>query len=178
MRIKKAINTAYEQHYGQIRKVDKAPYIIHPLEVFSIVSRFTDDEDTRIAALLHDTLEDTSYSASEMEREFGSNVVQLVSLLSENKNLEWKDRKYLYIKRLKESKNKNAILISASDKLNNLASIQYAYRKFGNSVWDCFNAKKEDQVKFYETYLTELSEFMPDLLRESLKEELDAFKVL
>ena len=63
----------------QVRKGDgQPPYIVHPVTVALILSRYTSDEDTIIAGLLHDTLEDTLVTAEEIERAFGEKVRDMV----------------------------------------------------------------------------------------------------
>lgn len=76
-RVKRAIQIATEAHAGQLRKSGD-PYISHPLAVMKIVEDWGMDEDTIIAAVLHDTVEDTDLTLKDIEREFGSQVAKLV----------------------------------------------------------------------------------------------------
>lgn len=76
-RIEKAIKMATEAHEGQKRQSGE-PYISHPLAVMKIVEDWGMDEDTVIAAVLHDTVEDTGVTLKEIEREFGEQVAFLV----------------------------------------------------------------------------------------------------
>jgi hypothetical protein len=63
-RIERAIALAIRAHDAQVRKGDgQLPYVVHPVTVALILSRYTGDEDTIIAGLLHDTLEDTLVTA-------------------------------------------------------------------------------------------------------------------
>ena len=65
--IQKALTKAIELHENQTRKgSDNVPYVVHPVEMAIILSRFTNDEDLIAAALLHDTLEDCEYSKEEL----------------------------------------------------------------------------------------------------------------
>ena len=77
-RIKQAIKAATKAHEGQLRKTG-APYIIHPLAVMKILQEWNMDEDTIIAGVLHDTVEDTELSLKEIEDEFGKDVAFLVN---------------------------------------------------------------------------------------------------
>ena len=74
-RVERAIALALRAHEAQVRKGDgQLPYVVHPVTVALILSRYTGDEDTIIAGLLHDAIEDTSVTAEMIEREFGEKV--------------------------------------------------------------------------------------------------------
>ncbi|MCB1110618.1 MAG: HD domain-containing protein [Chlamydiia bacterium] len=80
-RILGAVMFAAEKHAGQTRKdLEKTPYLIHPLGVAQLTFELGGicDPDTLIAALLHDTIEDTDATSEEIEAAFGSRVLQLV----------------------------------------------------------------------------------------------------
>ena len=76
-RIKKALKVATQYHEGQFRKTGE-PYINHPKEVEKILHSWHMDEDTRIAGLLHDTVEDTDLTLKDIEKDFGKDVAFLV----------------------------------------------------------------------------------------------------
>lgn len=76
-RQKKAVALATQAHEGQKRKTGE-PYIIHPIAVMEILQEWGMDEDTVIAGVLHDTVEDTDVTLEEIEKEFGETVAFLV----------------------------------------------------------------------------------------------------
>ncbi len=76
-RIEKAIKMATAAHEGQMRKSGD-PYISHPIAVMKIVEDWGMDEDTIIAAVLHDTVEDTDVTLDDIKKEFGEQVAFLV----------------------------------------------------------------------------------------------------
>lgn len=76
-RIKKAVEIATQAHTGQLRKTGE-PYIVHPLAVKKILEEWGMDEDTIIAGVLHDTVEDTNLTLEDIKREFGESVAFLV----------------------------------------------------------------------------------------------------
>lgn len=76
-RIKKAVALATKAHEGQFRKTGE-PYIVHPLAVKKILEEWGMDEDTIIAGVLHDTVEDTSLTLDDIKQEFGEPVAFLV----------------------------------------------------------------------------------------------------
>lgn len=77
-RIKAAVNLATKAHEGQLRKTGE-PYIIHPLAVMKILNEWHMDEDTIIAGILHDTVEDTPFTIQDIENQFGKDVAFLVN---------------------------------------------------------------------------------------------------
>lgn len=76
-RIDHAIAVAKQAHEGQLRKTGE-PYITHPLAVKKILEEWGMDEDTVIAGVLHDTVEDTSLTLDDIRKEFGESVAFLV----------------------------------------------------------------------------------------------------
>lgn len=75
--LERAYDTAERLHDGVIRKSGD-PYITHPLAVATIAAEIGMDTTTLVAALLHDTVEDTDYSLDDLTRDFGEEVARLV----------------------------------------------------------------------------------------------------
>ncbi|MDL9936441.1 RelA/SpoT family protein [Gordonia sp. ABSL1-1] len=75
--LQRAYDIAEERHRGQSRKSGD-PYITHPLAVATILADLGMDTTTLVAALLHDTVEDTGYTLEALESEFGAEVAHLV----------------------------------------------------------------------------------------------------
>ena len=76
-RVERAVKIATKAHEGQLRRTGE-PYIIHPLAVKKILEEWGMDEDTIIAGILHDTVEDTEVTLEEIKNEFGDSVAFLV----------------------------------------------------------------------------------------------------
>ncbi|MDD5983047.1 MAG: HD domain-containing protein, partial [Solobacterium sp.] len=76
-KLERAFVFACHAHEGMIRKGFNQNYIFHPVEVLSLASILTDDEDVLCAALLHDTVEDTNTALEDIEKQFGLRVRQL-----------------------------------------------------------------------------------------------------
>ena len=76
-RILRAVEMAKTAHEGQFRKTGE-PYIVHPLAVKKILEEWSMDEDTIIAGILHDTVEDTNLTLDDIRKEFGESVAFLV----------------------------------------------------------------------------------------------------
>ena len=79
----KAIQFATKAHEGQTRKYTGEPYIVHPLSVMEIVKTVDHTEEMLMAAVLHDTVEDTDVTLQDIDREFGPVVAQLVEELTD-----------------------------------------------------------------------------------------------
>nr|WP_245401586.1 RelA/SpoT family protein [Nocardia albiluteola] len=75
--LQRAFDVADEKHAHQFRKSGD-PYITHPLAVANILAELGMDTTTLVAALLHDTVEDTGYALADLEAEFGQEVAHLV----------------------------------------------------------------------------------------------------
>jgi (p)ppGpp synthase/HD superfamily hydrolase len=81
---RRAIEFAEEHHRRQRREGDRAPYLVHPLEVGSYLERGGYPDPVVAAAVLHDVLEDTDVDRLELESVFGRQVSDLVALVSED----------------------------------------------------------------------------------------------
>lgn len=83
--VEKALAYATDAHgsINQIRKYTGEPYIVHPVEVMEIVKSVPHTDEMLAAALLHDTVEDTDITLEDIEREFGSDIAELVSSLTD-----------------------------------------------------------------------------------------------
>jgi len=96
----KALTFAAYKHRHQFRKgTEPVPYINHPIAVASLLVNVGNVSDAQIivAALLHDTVEDTETTLLELEHEFGRTVSDLVAELSDDKSLPKDQRKRLQV---------------------------------------------------------------------------------
>ncbi|WP_411825544.1 HD domain-containing protein [Luteolibacter sp. AS25] len=124
-RILQATNFAAQKHSQQRRKnAECSPYINHPIEVASHLSSVggVTDEDVLIAALLHDTIEDTETTRDEIAATFGENVASLVVECTDDKSLPKMERKQKQIETAPK-KTPGAKMIKISDKTCNLRSL-------------------------------------------------------
>ena len=107
--VNRAIDIAYEYHHGQKDKSGR-PYFVHVMHV----AEQMDDEYSACAALLHDTLEDTELKAEVLEREFPSEVVEAVKILTHKSGTDYFD----YVREVK--KNPIARKVKKADLAHNL----------------------------------------------------------
>lgn len=159
-RLDKAIRKAAWAHEkaGQHRKGTEIPYIIHPVGVMMIASNVTDDEDTLIACLLHDVLEDVKpeiYSEQNMRADFGDRVVSIVKdVTKDDSEKDWRARSNSYLNHLEYKASDEAVIVSAADKIHNLFSTLIDYVVYGDDLWMRFATKNsDDQVWWYEAIL-------------------------
>lgn len=154
-----AIAVALEQHAGQVRKCSQAPYIVHLLDVAKhLISEPGVHEDIVVAGILHDTLEDTDYTAEQLEKAFGTTVRKYVEFNTEmakdntspetDKRKTWRLRKEHTIKSC-ETASREELLILLADKLSNLQALKEDLQIYGDSAWDCFNASKDNIAWYY-----------------------------
>ena len=125
--ILRAAAFAAAKHGEQKRKYSGEPYITHPLEVAARVAECTDDADVIIAAVLHDTLEDTQTTYDEIAQKFGHDVAILVYELTDRHPAgsggNRAERKALEHARLK-GVSREAKLIKVMDLQHNRADIE------------------------------------------------------
>lgn len=164
-KINDAIVFATQKHSGQLRKFTNIPYILHPMEVASIISTMTDNEDTICAGLLHDTIEDTDTSPDEIREMFGPRVYALVCSETEDKIIDrpgsetWLERKQDSLLSLRYTKDVNVKIMWLSDKLSNIRSFYREFLKSGDSFWLNLNQKdKSLQAWYYRSILECLDE--------------------
>ena len=82
----KAMKIAYAAHHGQVDH-NGIPYIFHPIHLAEAM----DDEVSCCAALLHDVVEDTSVTMEELAKEFPAEVIQVLKLLTHDKDTDYFD---------------------------------------------------------------------------------------
>ena len=155
--IKKAIQFAARKHHGQMRVAREEdrplPYITHLFSVALLAAEDGARDEIVIAALLHDTLEDTGTTRAELAHEFGEGVAELVEAVSERtekdgKPLSWKERKEDYLERLAQASDE-AVLIATADKVDNVESRIEEYEKSGEAFLKQWKRPNEDYLWFY-----------------------------
>lgn len=123
--IKKAMEFAMSAHEGQVRKYSGEPYIIHPANVAYILSEIYCDDNMIAAAWLHDTVEDTHVTISDIYREFGDDIANLVDDLTDISKPEDGNRSVRKQKELEHTAcaSERAKTIKLADLIDNTDSI-------------------------------------------------------
>lgn len=121
----RAFDFAARKHVHQRRKGELAePYVNHLSDVARLLAEATKGEDIAvvIAGLLHDTIEDTDTTFAELAKEFGPEVAELVSEVTDDKALPKAERKRLQVETA-ALKSPRARMIKLADKTSNLHSM-------------------------------------------------------
>jgi len=121
----KAMAFAADRHRNQRRKdADASPYINHPIGLADVLANEAGIEDERVlvAAILHDTIEDTETSEQELIRLFGKEVTDIVLEVTDDKTLPKAERKRLQVEHA-PSLSRRAKLVKLADKICNLRDV-------------------------------------------------------
>jgi len=171
--IEKALQVASKAHLNQYRKHTNIPYITHPVAVGMILMKAGYGDDVIAAGILHDTVEDTTLSLADIEREFDPKIAGIVEGCSEpNKSLSWEERKRHTIEFLK-SASIEIRAVACADKLHNIRSIMNDYEQIGDMVWERFNRGKQDQEWYYRNVVESLGYQSNFKLLDELKIEVN-----
>ena len=163
----KAALFAADRHCNQRRKGHRgAPYINHPLAVAEcLATAGIEDPDILAAALLHDTVEDTDTSLSEIEELFGPRVASIVAEVTDDKSLPKAERKLRQIASA-PTKSHEAKLVKLADKICNLRDLRdcppdwsedriNAYHRFARDVYRGLRGEQPDLDEAMERLLLE-----------------------
>ncbi len=152
-RFSSAVTLAVHLHRGQERKLSGTPFAAHLLRVAGTVLEHGADEDTAIAAVLHDAVEDQGgpKERETIRSQFGERVASIVDECSDTDQTPkppWRGRKEKYLAHL-ASASPSARMISAADKLDNIRSLIVSYRQSGEAVWEHFRGGREGTLWYF-----------------------------
>jgi len=128
-----ALNRAYVyamRMHGAQTRASGDPYFAHPIEVAGILTDYRLDQDFIVAALLHDTIEDTNATEEDIEQNFGKEVALLVQGVTKLTNLELKSEYTKQSENLRKfilaiSKDIRVLLIKLADRLHNMRTLHF-----------------------------------------------------
>ncbi|MCU0900249.1 MAG: bifunctional (p)ppGpp synthetase/guanosine-3',5'-bis(diphosphate) 3'-pyrophosphohydrolase [Cypionkella sp.] len=126
--IRRAYAYGMAMHDGQFRKSGE-PYFTHPVAVAAILTEQRLDDATIVTALLHDTIEDTKSTYTEVERQFGTEVAELVDGVTKLTNLQLSSTETQQAENFRKlfmamSKDLRVILVKLADRLHNMRTIK------------------------------------------------------
>ena len=134
----KAIKVAYEAHLGQLDYND-VPYIFHPYHL----AEQMDDEISCTVALLHDVVEDTDLTFTDLEQIFPAQVLEIVRLLTHDENIDYFD----YIREIKKNP------IATKVKLEDLKHNSDESRSIGSNL-------TQEQLLYWKTKYAKAKEIL------------------
>lgn len=171
-RINHALAFAAKHHDRQVRKGTRLPYLTHPANVAIILTRYGCDEDTVVAGILHDVVEDCvregwsrEMLTDRIEEKFGAVVLESVLAVTHRKvgddggEFDADEKRADYLNRLATADDR-ARWVCAADKVHNGNSILSDLRRTldPDSVWGRFSSGRDGTIKWYRTVHDRLRE--------------------
>jgi len=128
-RLRRAYEFARDAHEGQMRR-DGSPYITHPTAAAEIVAEMGLDEESLIAALLHDVIEDTLLTHNDIAKQFGTAVADIVEGVTKLTRVQYTSKEDQQMENLRKmlmamAKDIRVILIKIADRLHNMRTMDY-----------------------------------------------------
>lgn len=123
------------KHDGQVRKGSQAPYVVHPLRVAEKIAaapdlpKYANRDVAILAALLHDTLEDTDVEPDALADRFGPNVLAVVQELTQDKSLAKPERRQQMLEHSK-TYSVEAKVVKLADRWDNMSEMDTMGREF------------------------------------------------
>jgi (p)ppGpp synthase/HD superfamily hydrolase len=169
-----AIAFARERHGEQRRDADGAPFLVHPLEVASLLERSGYPDHVVAAAVLHDVLENTDVEPGELKERFGPEVCHLVDTVSDDRSIEDEDDRKADVRERVRAEDGDAAAVFAADKVSKARELRML---IGNGRID--PAEAETKLRRYRQGLEMLEDVIPgSRLVEILRFELESLQSL
>jgi GTP pyrophosphokinase len=116
--------------HGSQKRASGDPYFSHPLEVAAILTDLKLDDATIVAALLHDTIEDTAATKDDIRDKFGANIAELVDGLTKLKKLDLVSKQAVQAENLRKlllaiTSDVRVLLVKLADRLHNMRTLHY-----------------------------------------------------
>lgn len=171
-RINHAFAFAAKHHDRQVRKGTRLPYLTHPANVAVILTRYGQDEETVVAGILHDVVEDCvrdGYTrdmlVERIGQKFGDEVLSTIIAVTHRRTdddgveLSSEERKTDYLERLAGAGDR-ARWVCAADKVHNGNSLltDLARTEYPETVWGRFNVGKDGTIRWYRRVHDRLAE--------------------
>ncbi len=127
--IKKAYEFSLEHHKGQARESGE-PYLVHPLQVATILAEMQLDTTAIVAGLLHDAVEDTTVTVDEIKAEFGEQVAHIVEGVTKISKIDFASSEEAQAENVRKMvlammDDIRVVLIKLADRLHNMRTLQY-----------------------------------------------------
>jgi (p)ppGpp synthase/HD superfamily hydrolase len=168
---RRALDYATEHHAGQRRDTDGAPYVMHPVEVASLLYDSGYPDHVVAAGVLHDVLEDTDAERAEIESGFGPEVAGLVTALTEDDSIEDSRERKAALRLQVARAGDEAAAVFAADKVSKAREMRH---RAAQRPLDESDAGK---IEHYRESLDMLVELIPDhVLVAQLRSEVEALR--
>ena len=127
--LKKAFDLASAGHSNQ-KRLSGEPYITHPLHVAIYLSNLSMDIETIVSAILHDLIEDTDITYSELKKEFGKEIADIVDGVTKLDKINYNSKEEAKADAIRKmviamSKDIRVLILKLADRLHNIETIDY-----------------------------------------------------
>lgn len=177
--LNEALATATEAHAGQVRNgAGGMPYIEHPVAVAELLAEHGwTDEEVLAAALLHDVVEKSEATVTDLDEQFGAVVAALVAALSDDESIaSYRERKDEHRDRVTAADGA-ALAIYGADKLTNVRALRVAYAEQGEAAGEEFKAPLDVKFEIWEDDLRMLRSEAAELaFLDELEAELNRLR--
>ena len=134
------LNRAYVfamKAHGTQKRASGDPYFSHPLEVAAILTELKVDDATIVAAMLHDTIEDTAITREDVDKAFGEEIGGLVDGLTKLGKLDFVTKHAQQAENFRKlllaiADDARVLLVKLADRLHNMRTLHYSRRKSGH----------------------------------------------
>jgi hypothetical protein len=124
-----ALAYAVEQHAGQRRVADGAPFVLHPIEVATLLADAGAPDHVVAAGVLHDTIEKTSTEAADLNERFGARVTSLVVALSEDPAITGYSARKAALRDQVQAAGDEALMVFAADKVSKARELRLTFAR-------------------------------------------------
>jgi (p)ppGpp synthase/HD superfamily hydrolase len=174
---KAAVAYAERLHAGQ-HQGDGTPYLLHPLEVASLLHDAGAPDHLIAAGALHDVLEKSQARESDLRKRFGARITDLVLAVSDDNRIAGYARRKAALRQQVAGAGDDAMALFAADKLSKLRELRHetALDNQGSHTTGRVRTLRARRLRHYQRSLAMLEERLPEspLVRD-LRHELDAF---
>ena len=178
-----ALAYAVEQHAGQRRTADGAPFVLHPIEVATLLADAGAPDHVIAAGVLHDTIEKTRTQAADLHERFGARVTSLVVALSEDPAITRYSARKSALRDQVQAAGPEALMVFAADKVSKARELRLSFagarRDGGPSPLGRRSSKAYRKLTHYRHCAELLEEHLAGSpLVESLQRELSALALM
>jgi (p)ppGpp synthase/HD superfamily hydrolase len=175
---RRAVAHAAQLHRGQVRESDQAAFVLHPLEVASLLYNDGWPDYVVAAAVLHDAVEDTPAEVGELRERFGAAVAGLVASVTEDDSIDDFDARKAALRNQVRAAAPEAVAIYAADKVAKARELR-ARVSFGRAAEPPESDDVAAKLDHYEKSLEMLEAVMPGLpVVRQLRFELEALRAM
>ena len=172
--IRAAVEWAAQLHASQLRVVDRAPYILHPLEVAALLVSRGCDEEVVAAALLHDVVEKSDADVDEVRERFGARIARTVAAVSEDAAIADYHKRKAALRASVAAGGPDVHAVYAADKI---AKARELRAQVAHSNFTLDDPEPRRRLAHYDESLQMLTEVAPELpMLEALAFELWALR--